>query len=390
MPRNIVILLDGTSNQITADRSNVLRLYGGLTKNDEQLVYYDPGVGTFGLADGSSWRSALWKFWGMATGYGLDDNVKQAYRFLVENYRKDGEPDENGNTRDRIYIIGFSRGAYSARVLAGFINALGLIEPRSLNLLDYAYRDYKRIGEGGEGEHAFATMRLYERTLRPDRPPVRMLGLFDTVASVIERGPLLWRLKSHAYTDRNPSVESVFQAFAIDDVRTMFRPIHWEEGQEYWGSAFRHEAGARPQEVEQVWFPGYHADVGGGHPEGESGLAKVPLLWLIDKAKTSNLKFSTRSVNALILGKGEDNPRVAPDPLGPKHNSLKWFWVPFEFIPRRKPKRSRRWSVLGWVLPLFEKRNVPEGAKLHRSLADRKAQLGEWPDNAPEKYELVD
>lgn len=386
MPRNIVILFDGTSNQITADRSNVLRLYGALTKNDEQLVYYDPGVGTFGLRDGSYWRSRFIRFWGMATGYGLDDNVKQAYRFLVENYRNDWPPDEDGNTRDKIYILGFSRGAYSARVLAGFINALGLIEPRNLNLLDYAYRDYKRIGEGGEGDHAFATMRLYERTLRPDRPPIRMLGLFDTVSSVFQRGPLGWRLKSHAYTDRNPSVQSVFHAFAMDDVRTMFRPVHWEEEQEYWGSAFRHQSKVSEQEVEQVWFPGYHADVGGGHPEAESGLAKIPLLWLVGKAKTADLKFSTRSINALILGKGEDNPRTPPDSLGPKHNSMKWFWLPFEFLPRRKPVRSHRPSIFGLILPLFEKRKVREGAKLHRSLLDRKAQLGEWPENAPKTY----
>lgn len=78
MPKNIVILLDGTSNQVSADRTNVLRLYGILAKSEEQIVYYNPGVGTLG-ADGAwlrLWRNAT-EIWGLATGWGLDENVKE-------------------------------------------------------------------------------------------------------------------------------------------------------------------------------------------------------------------------------------------------------------------------------------------------------------------------
>lgn len=176
MPKSIVILLDGTSNEIESDRTNILRLYGILTKDAQQLVYYDPGVGTFG-AEGAwsrAWRK-VHEIWGLATGWGLDHNVKEAYRFLVENYDDRKGPGGSGE-RDRIYIFGFSRGAYSARVLAGFIHAAGLIERRNLNLLDYVYRAYKRIGEGAKQE-AFAEMRLYERILDTDRPPIRMLEI---------------------------------------------------------------------------------------------------------------------------------------------------------------------------------------------------------------------
>ena len=105
MPKNIVLLLDGTSNEIKENRTNILRLYGTLAKSDDQLVYYDPGVGTLG---GNTW-SRLWRkfveIWGLATGFGLDRNVLEAYQFLVENYDRVG--------RDRIYIFGFSRGAYT-------------------------------------------------------------------------------------------------------------------------------------------------------------------------------------------------------------------------------------------------------------------------------------
>ena len=103
MAKNIVVLLDGTSNEISANRTNILRLYGTLEKSDRQLVYYDPGVGTFGAENAwlKFWRKAV-EIWGMATGWGLDQNVKEAYRFLVENYdnepwrdRKAGRPGPN-------------------------------------------------------------------------------------------------------------------------------------------------------------------------------------------------------------------------------------------------------------------------------------------------------
>ncbi|MCR5870345.1 DUF2235 domain-containing protein [Sphingomonas sp. J344] len=275
MPKNIVILLDGTSNEIECDRTNILRLYGVLTKDAEQLVYYDPGVGTFGAEGAWSrfWRKAH-EVWGLMTGWGLDHNVKEAYRFLVENYDKGERKGVKGGERDRIFIFGFSRGAYSARVLAGFIHAVGLIEPRNLNLLDYVYRAYKSIGEDGqEAEKAFAEVRLYERLLGPDRPPIRMLGLFDTVASVIESGRHGPQLKSHAFTSRNQSVESVSHAVAIDEKRTMFRPQLWPANQEYWGNPFN-SAAARPQDVKELWFAGGMAMSAGAMPRRRAPCAR--------------------------------------------------------------------------------------------------------------------
>lgn len=369
MPKNIVILFDGTSNEISHDRTNILRLYGVLEKSSEQLVYYDPGVGTFG-ADGA-W-SRLWRkmheVWGLATGWGLDHNVKEAYRFIVENYDngKAAGPDAE---RDRIFIFGFSRGAYSARVLAGFIHAIGLIEPRNLNLIDYAYRAFKRVRED-EKAAGFAEVRLYERLLDPDRPPIRMLGLFDTVASVIESGRFGPRLKSHAFTSRNTSVEAVSHAVALDERRTMFRPKLWPSNQEYWGNPFN-KAAAKPQDVEEIWFAGCHGDVGGGFPEADSKLCKVPLVWMIERAKRCGLKFRTQSVNSVVLAKDKGTKYEAPDPLAKSHNSMTLGWSILEFIPRRKPSDSSRPSLLGLTLPLFERRRVPIGSKIHSSVIER-------------------
>ena len=114
MPKNLVIFCDGTGNQFGNRNSNVLKLFAATLRDPRtQLCHYDPGVGT--LARSNPWKKALQDasaIFGLATGYGLDDNVLAAYEFLVDNYEKD----------DAIYLFGFSRGAYTVRVLAGLID----------------------------------------------------------------------------------------------------------------------------------------------------------------------------------------------------------------------------------------------------------------------------
>src|SRR5690349_16760904 len=127
--RNIVILCDGTGNEINENISNVLKLYRCLRKTPKtqprQLVYYDPGVGTLSQpGTWNRWRQNFNLVLGLATGYGLDDNVLAAYEFLVNHWQEG----------DRIYLFGFSRGAYTVRVLAGLIHKIGLIAPEQINL----------------------------------------------------------------------------------------------------------------------------------------------------------------------------------------------------------------------------------------------------------------
>ncbi|MBP0484285.1 T6SS phospholipase effector Tle1-like catalytic domain-containing protein [Sagittula salina] len=378
MARNIVLLFDGTSNEICANRTNILRLYGTLTKSDSQIVWYDPGVGTFGAEN--SWLEISRKaneFWGMATGWGLDGNVKEAYRFLVDTVQTDAVGE-----RDRIYIFGFSRGAYTARVLAGFLHAFGLMEPRNLNLLDYAYRAYKRIGDDGD-ENAFAEMRLFERIIRPERPVIRLLGLFDTVASVIESGRVLPRLRNHAHVAHNVSVQSVRHAVALDERRTMFRPLLWPRGQHYKANRFD-PADGDPQDLREVWFRGVHGDIGGGYPEEESALAKIPLHWMIEETRPLGLLYKTRTVNEIVLGRGKAS-YVAPDPRADRHESMHALWPILEFIPRHKPKDSRRPAWNGLILPRKEPRHPPQSALIHASVAE-----GPLPDNLPPDHAFYD
>src|SRR5437016_4373923 len=150
-PRNIVILCDGTGNEISENISNVLKLYRCLRKTPKtqprQIVFYDPGVGT--LSQPGTWNKLRQDFiaiLGLATGYGLDDNVLSAYEFLVNTWREG----------DRVYLFGFSRGAYTVRVLAGLIHKVGLITPEQINLAGSGLLAYKQFSTDAP-EHGFGT-----------------------------------------------------------------------------------------------------------------------------------------------------------------------------------------------------------------------------------------
>ena len=384
MSKNIVILFDGTSNEIATDRSNILRLFGTLEQSDRQLVYYDPGVGTFGADE--AWSSLARdgsEIWGLATGWGLDHNVKEAYRFLVENYEAGAIEGGHNPDRDRIYIFGFSRGAYTARVLAGFIHAFGLTKPYYLNLLEYAYRTYKALPSKGEGS-AVAKMKLYDKTLQNDRPPIKLLGLFDTVASVIEPGHGKLQMKTHRYTHGNPSVEWVRQALAIDERRTMFRPELWEPSQIFEGNPLAQDK--PPQNFKEVWFAGAHGDVGGGYPEEESGQIKIPLDWMIREVTPTALFFRDDTIAKIVLGTDPSEPKyVKLSPLTKLHDSMRGGWPLLEWIPRRVPQTSwrKRNSLTGYYVPFRDPRLIPSNALIHETVKTRLDAGGYDPTNLP-------
>ncbi|TCD10972.1 T6SS phospholipase effector Tle1-like catalytic domain-containing protein [Oricola cellulosilytica] len=400
MPKNIVILCDGTSNEIARDRTNILRLYGCLRKNANQLVFYDPGVGTFGGAnDWLSWTRKAKEIWGLATGWGLDQNVKEAYRFLVENF----DPGRAKTAKrpavpaDAIYILGFSRGAYTARVLAGFIHAFGVMKRENLNLLDYAYRTYKGISDqdippdsdeddSRDSGTAFRTMRLYERTLDPHRPDIEALGLFDTVASVIEMGRWFPHLRTHPFTKKNPSVRVVRHAVAIDERRTMFNPVLWEPGGYFSGPPFK-KRDPEPQDFKEVWFSGVHGDVGGGYPEKESAQAKLPLIWMIREIEALGLNFYEPTVRKIVLGENPKFPKyVRPGVYQNLNESMIGAWPLVEFVPRRIPATSfRRRGKKGIYIPFFDLRLIADDATIHESVFKRMERDDSYrPENLPQ------
>jgi uncharacterized protein (DUF2235 family) len=407
--KNIVICCDGTGNEISENISNVLKLYRCLRKTDKttpfQAVFYDPGVGT--LARPDPWRKLKQDFiaiLGLATGYGLDDNVLASYRFLVENY-------EEG---DQIYLLGFSRGAYTVRVLAGLIHKVGLISRQQKNLAGSGLTAYKQLsGSGqqndlqsltdtGDDEGPFPATRAdqaaqFARILSTSWPTIRFVGVWDTVASVIVPRPDRFYLPSFedlAFTLGNPSVKTFRQAISIDERRCMFRLRKWDEPQIFTHNRFN-QVNAEPQDIKQVWFAGVHADIGSGYPEKDSALSKYPLLWMIDEAAKCGLTVNPSTVRQLGWGvqrKGSPFSYVAPSVRGELHNSMTAAWRILEYVPKKASYKEwpERRSHFGFYIPDAEPRFIPDGAFIHESVLKRMDALADYrPINLPRKFETV-
>ena len=227
--RNLVILLDGTGNELGRNLSNVLKLYRIAEKGERQLCFYNPGVGTISRIN--PWRRFQQKvngILGLATGYGLDETVLSAYRFLVENWREG----------DRVFLFGFSRGAWSARVLAGLLHLIGLVRPEQLNMCDSALGTYKQAANEDDLPLAWH----FSRVIGARYPAIRFLGVWDTVGSVLVPRPDRFSvpsLETLPYTETNPSVEIFRHAMALDERRRMFRLARWNEPQSFLRNRFK-------------------------------------------------------------------------------------------------------------------------------------------------------
>lgn len=413
--KNLVICCDGTGNEISENISNVLKLYRCLRKTDRtqprQMVFYDPGVGT--VTEPTTWhrlKANIDLVLGLATGYGLDANVLSAYCFLVQHYAPG----------DKIYLFGFSRGAYTVRVLAGLIHKIGLISPEQANLAGsglVAYKQYSGTGRGNDvrdlqdvafdesgplPKDEFDLAAQFARITSTRWPTIHFIGVWDTVASVIvpRRDNLffLFSLEELAFTLRNPSVKTFRQAIAIDERRRMFRLNKYEEPQEFWSNRYVPDEKKVPQDILQVWFAGVHGDVGGGYPEAESGDSKYPLIWMIAEAEKAGLNFNPATVNQLAFGvQRKNSPFKYVEPAytgktGVLHDSMTAGWRLLEFFPKRAT--SKEWPdrkvVLGFYIPDCEPRVIPEGAHVHESVLKR---IGSEPDyrpvNMPKDYLTV-
>jgi uncharacterized protein (DUF2235 family) len=374
--RNLVIMCDGTGNELGRNLSNVLKLFRIADKNTTQLCYYNPGVGT--ISRENPWARFTQKLngvLGLAFGKGLDDNVLGAYRFLVENWREG----------DRIYLFGFSRGAWTARVLAGFLHLIGLVRPEQINMSEAALGTYKRAAKENDLPLAWH----FSRVIGARSPVVHFVGVWDTVASVlVPRPDRFWipSLETLPYTRTNPSVAIFRHALALDEKRRMFRVAAWSEPQEHKPNPFN--KATKPQDIKQVWFPGVHSDIGGGYPESESGLSKIPLIWMLEEAKAAGLRINTAMLNHLGHGKerkGSNHVYVPPSATAKMHQSLMGAWKLLEWIPKQvKYREGNRPAWLGFYLPRAEPRFVDAGAAIDPSVADRMDKLPDYqPANLP-------
>ena len=296
--KKIILCADGTWNtphgpSQLANDTNARKLYRLLQASNSQLRYYDSGVGTGG--------TPFEHFFGGAFGEGLFQKIKDGYQFLSYVW----------DPSDEIYIFGFSRGAYTARSLAGMIAAFGAptkdLDNQTVDKIFAAYR----ITDKNEREVAKARL-IEQYDLNP--VTVRMLGVWDTVGALGIPGHLFAPFDEEKYgfldTTLNPNVQKAYHAVSIDERRASFRPTLWTEA----------DGSPRPNDdqMQQVWFPGVHSDVGGGYADDR--LSNITLKWMIDKAKGCGLLFDDSAV-AQCLG-------AAPfDPLGPAHDE--WKLIPW-------------------------------------------------------------
>jgi uncharacterized protein (DUF2235 family) len=363
MSKNIIICCDGTSNKLADDHTNVVRIFQIAEKDDSQIAFYDPGVGTMAAPDQ---KTAIGKRWslvkGLALGDGLDGNVFKTYRYLMDRFEKD----------DRVYLFGFSRGAFTARVLAGMLEGVGLLYAGSENLLPYCWESYRSIPTTVDtsAEHDTPEVTKIKRgvaTLRQSfTQPCRVefLGVWDTVGSV---GLYNWN-QSFPLTFFNPGVNCVRHAVALDERRAAFRTnVYLDKGESLPNGS---------PKVMNVWFPGVHADVGGGYPFDESGLAMGAFQWMVAEAKTAKMKINPSSFEQLLK-------ECPPNPRATIHESLAGGWRAVEYLPARRYNWDRHETEWRYQPNKPRRTNVTK-AYLHKSVLDRVANVGSyWPASLP-------
>jgi uncharacterized protein (DUF2235 family) len=348
--RNLILCLDGTSNKFSQTNTNVVKLYAMLDREDpNQLMYYQPGIGT--MSPPGVWGKT--KQWfvtrlDLAIAWLLEEHTCDAYRFLMRTY----EP-----PYDKIFIFGFSRGAYTARVLAGMLNKVGLLSRGNEELIPFAwdmYRDHSTLVKDPRQSQCESD-KFRDTFSRPVE--VEFLGLWDSVSSV---GWVPFGSKFFDFTKSNRSVRHIRHAVALDERRAYFV-------QNLWDPALK-----QGQTLEEVWFPGVHCDVGGGYPEAESGLSKITLRWMMRHAEANGLRFNTAEVQKTLPA--VDMPEAAaPSVVAPNHESLHDLWWVAEYLP----KRTKVQVVPGqfktqWFLGRRGRhRQVPDNAKIHVSVLQR-------------------
>jgi len=292
--KRIAIFLDGTWNSVDSN-TNVWRMRAlcapASADGAAQAVYYNEGVGT---RAGERWRGGLF-------GFGLDQNVVAAYRWLIETY----------SPGDDVFVFGFSRGAYTARSLTGLVARCGLLQPgaplsinevftryrmakeaRPLHQLEFERRERLRRERKGETANAGAVppnSRVEDWLLAySQRIPIAFTGVFDTVGALgVPFGGFFGLSSQFHNTHLSNIYRHAYQALAIDEHRSHYQPTLWTRFVPQRPSAGRRSR--KEPVVEQRWFVGAHANVGGGYLEDR--LSQAPLKWLVSKAEALGLTF---------------------------------------------------------------------------------------------------
>jgi uncharacterized protein (DUF2235 family) len=354
-PRQIILACDGTNNTLTGGvhDTNVLKMIGQLAPgDDEQILYYDPGVGApdqlppLGLLNDA--RRRWERIAGLASGRGIYENIAEAYLFLADHYRPG----------DEIYIFGFSRGAFTARSVAGMVRLFGIIRSDSKSLILTLIRvffstpsDSKADLWGWQRLVAAWTETQSQKNAQaagqiglwsPDTPEekikeylvrtkerrstreevarqvrsqfasvesataaITFIGVWDTVESVGIPG-LTRSITSSGDTRDKTCFRHIRQALSMDEHRHAFAPrLYWDD--DYDDDA---DDPARHRSLRQRWFRGVHSDVGGGYDTKEAGLSDQAYRWMLNEAIACGLRTTPKRQ----LSEHRPKPFIAHDP----------------------------------------------------------------------------
>lgn len=364
--KRIVICLDGTWNKVKQpdEVTNVVKFAQSVVPVAEggvhQIVYYNSGVGTGGPID---------RLLGGVLGVGVRSNVHRAYAFLTLNYQPG----------DEIFVLGFSRGAFTARAVVAMIGLVGILRREEFERFEEAWRYYRTPpderrnrpqahGAGGPGE---ASGQKPPAAEPPEKAwfhapvSVRALGVWDTVGSYgIPSGLAISGLgvamaaKNLGFHDRQlgKCVEHAYHAVAIDEARGAFQPTLWLQ-----------RKGESRANVEQVWFAGVHSDVGGGYPV--SGLSDAALVWMMDRMTHAGLELDPRFI-------GDE---FCPCPRCDLHKSDSIIW---RVLPRyQRPVLSQRERL---VEQGVEQEVINE--KVHWSVVERRKADIAYTGKCPSRW----
>ena len=258
-----VIILDGTMSSLAEGQETnaglTYRLLAERGRVADLSLYYRAGI------QWEEWRRAP----AVITGRGINSHIRGAYGFLASRYRPG----------DRIFLFGFSRGAFAARSLAGVIDRVGLLkaEAATQRAVREVYRHYT-LAPDSVAARAFAALHCHYES------PIEMVGVWDTVKALGWRLPVLWRfsLPNHDFHNHRlgATIQNGFHALALDETREAYTPVLWDCNNRREG-----------QHVEQVWFRGTHGDIGGqlGGFSAARPLSNIPLVWMLEKAEGCGL-----------------------------------------------------------------------------------------------------
>ena len=349
-PRNLVLCLDGTNDFAARYPTHVFRLFKTLERSERQLIYYDGGVGT--LLEAKLLAKpliGLYKAIDLAAGFSIRDNFIKAFEFLCDNYQPE----------DKIYLFGFSRGAYTARAIAAAVKYFGVPGPEHKNLIPFMWQRFSTCGERSpsnpEADNPFVRMSSIKGAVTEEGSPnrtarVHFLGAWDTVSSFG-----LVNLKVLPGTTKLDGVDIVRHAVSIDEKRNMFP---------------ENLIATEHPNAKEVWFAGVHRDVGGGGNPKKLELSMFSYNWMLGEA--TGLRIDEKKI--------KKRNQIESDPAGPDNSSF--FMVAtyalLGFIPMKMWNKSQfRWKWLNF----WHNRSVPNCALVHNSVRERQIHLKYNPRN---------